>query len=166
MPDYRRFYLNQPVFVTLVTHNRQPWLADQGAEAVLAAMRKVKAQYPLRNIAHVVLPDHLHWLFETDENTDFSQRVAAVKREFTWRMKEQGLSGPFWQARFYDHLIRDEADLRKHLDYIHFNPVRHGHCAKAADWPWSSFPAWLERGGYPHHWGEVAPADLAEMDLE
>ena len=50
-------------------------------------------------------------------------------------MKEQGVSGPFWQARFYDHLIRDEADLRKPLDYIHFNPVRQGHCAKAADWP-------------------------------
>ena len=81
-------------------------------------------------------------------------------------MKEQGVSGPFWQDRFYDPLIRDEADLRKHLDYIHFNPVSHGHCAKAADWPWPSFPAWFERGGYPRHWGEVEPADLAEMDLE
>ena len=71
MPDYCRYYLHHPVFVTLVTNDRQPWLADQGAEAVLAAMRKIKAQYPLRNIAHGVLPDLLHWLFKTDENTDF-----------------------------------------------------------------------------------------------
>lgn len=154
------------MFVTLVTHGRRPWLTGEHAEVVLAAMRKVKAKTPYRHLAHVILPDHLHWLFEAREAGDFSKRVAALKRKVTWRLKERNLAGPFWQDRFYDHLIRDEADLRAHLDYIHFNPVERGHCRRAADWPDSSFRAWLARGAYAPGWGEVEPGDLAGMDLE
>lgn len=166
MPDYRRYYLALPVFVTLVSHGRDPWLCGERAEDVLAAMRKVKARHPFRHLAHAILPDHMHWLFETGDGADFSGVVAAVKREVTWRSKARGLAGPFWQDRFFDHLIRDEADLRTHLDYIHFNPVKHGHCTRAADWPHSSFQSWLARGAYAPNWGAVEPVNLAGMNLE
>lgn len=166
MPNYRRHYLALPVFVTLVTHGRTPWMVGDGAEEVLAAMRRVKQVYPFRHLAHVILPDHLHWLFELRDGTDFSRPVAALKRQATWRMKERGLAGPFWQDRFYDHLIRDEADFGAHLDYIHYNPVRHGHCGRAGDWPLSSFPSWVERGVYDPDWGVIEPGYLAGMDLE
>jgi putative transposase len=166
MPNYRRHYLALPVFVTLVTHGRAGWLIGERVEVVLAAMRGVKLYYPFRHIAHVILPDHIHWLFEPEADTDFSKLVSAVKREVTWRMKAQGQAGPLWQNRFYDHLIRDEADLQAHLDYIHFNPVKHGHGQRAADWPHSSFSSWLARGAYPPDWGVAEPEHLVGMNLE
>ncbi len=166
MPNYRRHYLDLPVFVTLVTHGRAGWLNINRVEDVLAAMRSVKLKYPFRHIAHVILPDHLHCLFEPEADTDFSRLVAAVKREVTWRMKAQGRVGPFWQNRFYDHLLRDEADFQAHLDYIHFNPVKHGHCKRASDWPHSSFESWLVRGAYTPDWGVAEPGNLVGMNLE
>jgi Transposase and inactivated derivatives len=166
MPNYRRYRLDLPVFVTIVTRGRRPWLADTGIEPLLAAMREIKPQHPFRHYAHVILPDHLHWLFKPLNGSDFSGIVASLKREVTWRLKEQGLSGPFWQDRFYDHLIRDDADLQRHLDYIHFNPVKHGHCAHPADWPHSSYRAWLERGAYTPGWGATIPESITGMDIE
>ena len=58
-----------------------------------------------------------------------------------------------WQRRFWEHRIRDEADLETHLDYIHFNPVKHGHCDRVIDWPHSTFHRWVAKGHYPADWG-------------
>ena len=165
MPNYRRHYLPVPVFVTLVTHHRQPWITGS-TEPVFEAMRRTKALYPFQHFAHVLLPDHIHWLFEPAGSANFSTIVATLKRDITWRMKECGVTERLWQARFYDHLIRDEADLQRHLDYIHFNPVKHGYCLRPQDWPHSSFHAWMQRGAYPANWGETAPGHIADMALE
>ena len=142
MPDYRRYYApNQSVFITFVTHDRRPWLGyPLNAELLLDAMRRVKEKYPFRQIAHAVLPDHFHWMFKTPDGANFSAIASAVKRETTWRLKERGRSyGTLWQERFYDHVIRDDDDFARHLDYIHFNPVKHGVAASAAEYPHSSF---------------------------
>jgi putative transposase len=164
MPNYRRHYLAAPVFVTLVTHRREPWLLDHAAQ-LSVSMHRVRARHPFRHLAHVVLPDHLHWLFEADDG-DFSALIAAFKRDATWALKAEGLTGPFWQNRFYDHVIRDDDDLRRHLDYIHYNPVKHGHCTHPRDWPHSSFTAWQARGAYPADWGEAEPGGIRTMRLE
>lgn len=111
------------------------------------------------------MPDHLHWLFEP-WTANFSVIVAAFKRGLTWRMKSMGESRPLWQARFYDHLIRDEADFHRHLDYIHYNPIKHGYCSVPGDWAHSSFSSWLARGAYPDDWGRQAPDNLRDMNLE
>lgn len=66
----------------------------------------------------------------------------------------------FWQMRFWDHIIRDEVDLQRHLDYIHYNPVKHGWVAKPEDWPHSSFLAWKERGAYTDGWGWSEPQSV------
>ena len=63
--------------------------------------------------------------------------------------RERGI----WQRRYWEHLIRDENDLRRHVEYIHFNPVKHGHVARALGWPHSSVRRWVERGEYPADWG-------------
>jgi putative transposase len=63
--------------------------------------------------------------------------------------RERGI----WQRRCWEHLIRDEDDLRRHVEYVHFNPVKHGHAVRALDWPHSSFRRWVERGEYPADWG-------------
>jgi putative transposase len=60
-----------------------------------------------------------------------------------------------WQRRFWEHAIRDDDDLARHIDYIHWNPVKHGVVARVADWPFSTFHRCVERGLYPVEWGEV-----------
>lgn len=164
MPNYRRYYLPGPVFVTIVTHQRRPWLIDM-VEDVSRSMHFSQSKYPFRHLAHVVLPDHIHWLFEPRVK-NFSFVVASFKRDLSWRMKSRGEIQPFWQARFHDHIIRDEGDFYRHIDYIHFNPVKHGYCAHPADWQHSSFSSWLARGTYDDDWGRQAPENLRDMNLE
>jgi len=67
--------------------------------------------------------------------------------------RERGI----WQRRYWEHLIRDDADLRHHVDYVHINPVKHGHAARAADWPYSSFRRWVSAGLYPLDWAAAEP---------
>ncbi|MEQ1592641.1 MAG: transposase [Thiobacillaceae bacterium] len=165
MPNYRRYYLAAPVFVTLVTAHRRPCLLDAAAQ-VSASMHRAQDRHPFHHLAHVVLPDHLHWLFEASD-TNFSAVVSAFKRDFTWSRKTtDSAAHSVWQARFYDHLIRDDDDLYRHLDYIHYNPVKHGYCTHPLDWPHSSFPAWLARGAYPANWGESPPPGILDMALD
>lgn len=168
MPGYRRFDPDgRAVFVTVVTHGRQPLLArDAERELLLEAMRRVKRIHPFRHLAHVVLPDHFHWLFVPARAT-MSAVVGAVKRDLSWRLKEQaGRVPPFWQQRFYDHIIRDEKDFERHLHYIHFNPVKHGVTDSVAAYRHSSFQAWVQRGVYAPDWGRAEPAEITRLDLE
>jgi putative transposase len=168
MPKYRRYHLpGHPVFLTLVTHNRRSWLAeDHCVEALLHSMHWVKTKYPFRHIAHAILNDHVHWMLLPESETNLSGLVAALKRDAGWRLKESGLSGPIWQKRFYDHIIRDEDDFARHLDYVHFNPVKHGSVESAGDHRWSSFSEWVKRGVYPTDWGSVEPDRIKDMELQ
>lgn len=168
MPSYRRYYVpGHPVFLTIVTHRRQPWLADDASvQTLLQAMRWARDKHPFRHVAHVILPDHLHWMLVPAEDTCFSDLVGAIKRETTWCLKETGNTGPFWQKRFYDHVIRNDDDFQRHLDYIHFNPVKHGVATRAADHQWSSFHEWVKRGVYPQDWGAIEPIEIKDWDLE
>jgi putative transposase len=63
--------------------------------------------------------------------------------------RERGI----WQRRYWEHAIRDDADLERHVDYIHFNPVKHGHVSQVCDWPHSSFHRYVTRGVLPRDWG-------------
>lgn len=164
MPNYIRYYLpSHPVFITVATHRRRPWLAvPEHADQTMAAMRKVKLQYPFRHLAHVLMPDHLHWMLNPADG-DFSRIVAAVKREVSWRMRP---TASLWQPRFHDHVIRDDTDFQRHLDYLHYNPVKHGYAARAADWPFSSFHSWLARGRYESDWGAAEPDHIRDLALD
>ena len=62
-----------------------------------------------------------------------------------------------WQARYWEHLIRNEEDYRQHVEYIHYNPVKHGHVPRPWDWPHSSFRQYVQEGLYPREWGDTAP---------
>ncbi len=171
MPNYHRYYPNgHPVFATIVTYQRHAWLtSDANVQLLLSSIHLVKEKYPFRHIAHVILPDHVHWLFEPDGDANFSKIISAVKRSVTWRMKENGernTISPLWQKRFYDHIIRDQEDLGRHLDYIHFNPVRHGVVKRVGEYPHSSFAEWLKRGAYDPEWGDMEPERIKDMDLE
>jgi putative transposase len=69
-----------------------------------------------------------------------------------------------WQRRFWEHMIREQDDLHRHTDYIHFNPVKHGLASRAADWPWSSFHRYVKDGYYPMDWGQAVGKDVMELD--
>ena len=70
-------------------------------------------------------------------------------------------SPTIWHRRFWEHLIVDEDDLQRHMDYIHFNPVKHGHTKTVVEWPWSSFHRYVREGVYPHDWGGTTQAGLS-----
>ena len=118
----------------------------------------------------MLLPDHIHCIWKLPEgNHDYSGRWREIKKRVsrhldahTDRRKERGL----WQRRFWEHLIRDEEDWRRHVDYIHYNPVKHGLVKRVSEWPWSSFARAVERGWYPADWGATEPSGIAGMDLE
>ncbi|HLE18900.1 MAG TPA: transposase [Syntrophales bacterium] len=173
MSDYIRSRSGSTYFFTVVTYKRQPILClDESRAALREAIKDVREERPYEVKAWVLLPDHLHCIWELPEgDADYSIRWALVKKGFTKRVKGR-IETPLpnqsrlrrresavWQRRFWEHRIRDEADLLKHCDYIHYNPVKHGLAASPKDWKYSTFHRYVEEGLYPEDWGGGA-ADL------
>ncbi len=167
MSNYRRSREGSIYFFTVVTYQRQPILCmDVSRKALKEVMREVREQHPFEMKACVLLPDHLHAIWELPEgDTDYSKRWALIKKGFTGRIKihlpaapmtESRLrrrEGAVWQRRFWEHTIRDEDDYRAHFDYIHYNPVKHGLVRRPCDWPHSTFHRYVNNGLYPEEWG-------------
>jgi putative transposase len=120
------------------------------------------------------MPEHLHTIWTLPGgNDDFSQRWRQIKSAFSREIaKEEPISKSrlckqergIWQRRFWEHAIRDEEDFRRHVDYIHFNPVKHGYVQKVADWPYSSFHQYVRLGILPEDWAGIG--DEFDEDLE
>jgi len=119
-------------------------------------MKTVKDAHPFAILAMVVLPDHLHaiWRLPPDD-VDYPLRWSLIKAGFSRRLakvehicasrqtkRERGI----WQRRYWEHQIRDEIDFARHVDYIHFNPVKHGCVTRSVDWPHSTLHGYIERG--------------------
>ena len=169
MSDYRRYFVpGGTYFFTVVTERRAPLFADERARVLLGdVMRKCAERHPLETIASVLLPDHLHVLWQLPPGDNrYSLRWNWIKRKFTvgWlalggreqirprsRLRERRRG--VWQRRFWEHVITDEVDLENHFDYIHYNPVKHGYVERPRDWPASSFHRWVAHGHYDIDWG-------------
>ena len=166
MSNYRRVYTpGATYFFTVVTGTRQPLFSNPEICQLLAsALRQVRESRPFKTDAIVVLPDHLHCIWRLPEgDSDFSGRWREIKKYVSHRAN---LESAVWQRRFWEHRIRDEEDWRRHLDYIHFNPVKHGLVTNAQDWPWSSLKRCMAKGWYEEGWGRCEPAAIAEMEFE
>jgi putative transposase len=171
MRNVRRYYVpNAFVFISAVTRHRRPVFdEDRWVKLLFETMRSAQEIHPFHLLAYAILPDHLHWLMRTSEEVTDSQVMHSIKRNYTRNYKAaRGIttSLSLWQDRFWDHVVRDEDDLWRHFDYIHYNPVKHGLVSCPADWPWSSYPFWLEHEYYEIGWGHEEPASLEGMDLE
>lgn len=172
MTNVRRYYVpNTPVFITAVCYQRKPFLKnDEGKELLLSVMRDVESSKPFSMIAYVILDDHFHWMIKPHNTHNFSQIMQSVKLRFVHRFKKvRGMdaSMSLWQRRFWDHVIRNQEDLSRHLDYIHYNAVKHGYVARPFDYEWSSFKTLVERGKYEPDWATIKEPDgLSGMDLE
>ncbi len=163
MPDYRRVCVpGGSYFFTLVAHDRRSVLCDEKVRAALrSAVQAVRAEHPFLIEAWVLLPDHMHCIWRLPEDAaDYSLRWAQIKR-LTRRYLELPASEQFWQPRYWEHCIRDDNDFARHVDYIHWNPVKHGLVRCAADWPYSTFHRFLKAGMYPENWG-VAEDDFGD----
>ncbi len=171
MARFRRYYIdNALVFITAVTCDRQPLFADaQNTTLLFTTMREVQKIHPFSPMAYAVLPDHLHFLMKTGQATNFSQVMQSVKWDFTRNYKAAKMitvSVSLWQDRFWDHVIRDEIDFSNHMDYIHYNAVKHGYAEAPEKWPASSFVFWADRGYYDAGWGWEELPEIAGMRLE
>ena len=162
MSQYRRVKVAGSVFFFTVAERSSSLLVDQ-IDRLRQAYRTVQLRRPFETIAICVLPDHLHALWVLpDGDADFSSRWSLIKSAFSRGLgpapsrfmskiakREKGI----WQRRYWEHAIRDDADFERHVDYIHFNPVKHGHVTRVADWPHSSFHRYVERGLLAPDWG-------------
>jgi len=161
--NYRRNHVaGGSYFFTVNLADRQPQLLTDSIELLRAVFRNVRQRHPFTIDSIVVLPDHLHAIWTLPEGDgDFSLRWALIKAGFSRglpankpvaashrRKREREI----WQRRFWEHTLRDEDDLARHVDYVHFNPVKHGHVARVTDWPFSSFHRMVRLGVYPADW--------------
>ena len=165
---YRRLKMEGATyFFTVVTFDRRPIFAGRAAVDLLSdAIAEIRGRYPFTVEAQVILPDHLHAMWSLPANVaDYSQRWSLIKAVFSRRYARTGplpsrdasrrrkREQTVWQRRFWEHLVHDDEDYGTHLDYIHYNPVKHGFVLTAGEWPHSTFGEWVARGVYPGGWG-------------
>jgi len=172
MSNYRRCHEHgSPYFFTVVTYNRRRIFESESAvELLRSAFRTVMNKHPFTIDAMVVLPDHLHCIWQLpDDDTDFSTRWMLIKKQVSASMKsERNHRGEkeIWQRRFWEHLIRNDDDYHRHMDYIHYNPVKHGYVKSPAKWPFSSFRKMVTDDLYDANWGTSKPDTILDMNYE
>jgi len=172
MTNYRRNFVPAgSYFFTVNLAERNSRLLTDNIEELRAAFRYARARHSFTIDAIVVLPDHLHAIWTLPEgDADFAMRWRIIKAVFSrslpareqisqsrLRKGERGI----WQRRYWEHTLRDERDVARHVDYIHFNPVKHNLVTKVKDWPHSSFHRMVRLGVYPEDWGGDISQDTA-----
>jgi putative transposase len=164
MPNYRRIIAPGATFfftVNCASRDGNRILVDH-IELLRASFRVVKQRHPFEIDAMVVLPEHLHCIWTLPPgDADYATRWGLIKAGFSralppveGRSKSREKRGErgLWQRRYWEHMIRDDGDYARHLDYIHWNPVKHGWVEKVADWPYSSFHRYVLQGILPADW--------------
>jgi putative transposase len=161
--NYRRnFVPGGSYFFTVNLADRRSRMLTEHINALRSAFRDVRTRHPFNIDAVVVLPDHLHAIWTLPEgDADFALRWRLLKSAFSRSLPEteqvsasrqsKGERG-VWQRRYWEHTLRDDADYAAHVDYIHFNPVKHGYVDRVKDWPYSSFHRMVRLGVYPQDW--------------
>src|SRR3954453_16604164 len=163
MPNYRRAFVPGGCwFFTVNLLERRRTLLVDHIDSFRDSVASTRHKYPFHIDAFVVLPDHIHaiWTLPNDD-ADFSMRWRLIKIQFSKSIpkieplskvrRARGERG-IWQRRFWEHLIRDDDDYRRHVEYCYINPVKHGLVARVCDWPHSSFHRDVRAGLFPQDW--------------
>lgn len=184
MSIYRRLYIpGSTVFLTWVTHRRKPIFNNlENIEHLRQAIRQTKREADFQIVAAVVLPDHLHFIWTLPPgDSNYSKRVGRIKVSFTQAFRGRNAQftnlspsrrkhheSDVWQRRFWEHTVRDERELSHYLNYIHYNPVKHGLVSCPHQWPYSSFHKLVSAGTYQQDWGCRcnAPKAVFEADFD
>jgi putative transposase len=170
MSRYRRPRIEGGIFFfTVALADRSSELLGQHIDRLRQVYRAVASRLLFETNAICILPDHLHaiWTLPAGD-ADFASRWRHIKSGFSRglgpaelrsRSQVQRRETGIWQRRFWEHVIRDDVDFERHVDYIHFNPVKHRHVTRVRDWPYSSFHRYVKEGLLPADWG----GDMAEI---
>ncbi len=164
--QYRRVFIEGGmVFFTVNLANRRADSLVRHVDVLRAAFAHTRKRHPFEIVAIVILPEHLHTIWQMPpHDADYAVRWSLIKSRFSRQLPatehigvsrlKKGERG-IWQRRYWEHQIRDETDLQRHMDYIHYNPVKHGYVANAVDWPYSSLHRYIRQGQLPTYWGSV-----------
>jgi len=149
----RHFRPGNTYFVTSVTFDRKSILLDN-VDLLYDAFEFARAELPHQTLAYVILPDHFHSIIDPGDSS-LSDIMKIIKLRFSgkYRYHHRLKSGRLWQLRFWDHIIRNEDDLNRHIDYIHYNPVKHCLSKSPIDYRYSSFRDYINSGYYSSDWG-------------
>ncbi|MGF6147590.1 Transposase and inactivated derivatives [Kingella potus] len=170
MTRYRRnFVAGGTFFFTVKLADPKSRLLVEHIGLLRTAYTDVCKMYPFETLAVCVMPNHLHsvWTLPLGD-ADYSLRWRLIKSRFSAHLPAADRSASklrrgergIWQRRFYEHTVRDETDLQRCADYIHFNPVRHGFAATVRDWPFSSFHRLVRAGILPPDWGGTRETEI------
>ena len=171
MATFRRVYAqNHPYFITITTEKRRPLLIENITILRQAfAYSKQYFEYEIDSIC--IMPDHLHMIIQPKNETEYPNIIKSIKTYFSKNIKQtfkttqsQTKKGELgiWQRRFYEHTIRDDNELEKYRNYIHYNPVKHGLVLKTSAWKYSSFGKFVRNGFYDEEWYSLDE----DLDLE
>jgi len=167
LANYKRvFEEGYSYFITIVTQGRNPILIDN-IDLLRQSFKHAKSKFDFDIDAIVILPEHLHTIITPSNANEYPKIISTLKRHFSKHCPQEAYahihqsnareaSGyiPVWQKRFYEHTIRNEKDFRLHLEYIHYNPIKHGLVNQAKDWEYSSFDKYVKMGWYDEDWGD------------
>ena len=173
MPSYIRNRIKGGCYFFTVNllerHDNQ--LLTRQINLLREAVKQVKSQNPFHIDGWVVLPEHMHFIITLPPgDDDYSTRIRLIKTYFSKKLSKTGRRSAvrqkrgergIWQRRYWEHSIRDEADYVVHMDYLHYNPVKHGHVEQVKDWPYSTFHHLVQREIYPECWG----GDVQELEV-
>jgi len=176
MPNYKRFYIdNHYVFLTAVTYNRKNILIEN-IDLLRECFNETLKTYDFEIFGAVILPNHFHIIIKPNKIDDFSKIIGSIKKRFSYSLNPKFIDNNVsnsrikrsekgvWQRRFYEHVIRNEEDLNKHLDYIHYNPVKHNYTCNVCDWEFSSFNKFVKSNFYDKNWG-CNPEEIKYLNL-
>jgi len=166
MPDYRRNRVpGGCYFFTVNARDRRSSLLVEQISLLRECIRACRAGASFHIDAWAVLPDPMHCIWTLPEgDANDPVRWLTIKKQFSRALPNIEPRSPvmiargergIWQRRYWEHTIRDEDDYARHMDYVHFNPVKHGLVNAAADWPYSTFRQAIERGIYPEQWAPL-----------
>jgi putative transposase len=170
MSNLRRYYsAGVYYFVTTVTIDSTPILV-RNIDLYQKAIKRTCQRFNIGILAWVVLPDHLNLIIDP-RTSNLSEIMKVFKQDFgfLYRQRIGTRTGRIWQLRFRDHVIRDQDDMNRHIDYIHYNPVKHGFVRVARAYPYSSFADYAREGFYQLDWGEteeISPEGESENDKD
>jgi len=172
MARYRRNLQSGGIFFfTVVLYDRRKSFLTHYHSELKKSYNAEKNRRPFKTIAYVILPEHCHIIWELPQgDVDYSGRWREIKKGFTRRLISRGINlhknkhceYDVWQRGFWEHTIKDEEDLERHVDYIYYNPVKHGLVKRVCDWRYSSFHAFAVNGALPMNWAGYKANDLLQ----
>ena len=169
--NYKRLYIpNALIFITVVTKDRKKILITN-IEALRKSFKIAKEKYPFDIIAIIINPDHFHMIIKPQSIAAYPKIIGLIKSNFTKLADidyslNQRCDADIWQKRYWGHTIIGEEDLSRHIDYIHYNSMKHNNIPPK-DWEYSSFRTFVKQGYYDENWCNFGDKNrINNMNLE